>query len=53
MSAERSYLLGAVTKVHSQSFCASCWAFSEIGVVEGAYALKVDINGNIMQNPVM
>ena len=41
MSLDLSYLLRAVTKVHSQNFYSSFWAFSAISVVEGAYALKV------------
>ena len=27
--------------MHSQAFCAACWAFSAVGAVEGANAIQV------------
>lgn len=35
---------GVVSAVHSQSFCASCWAFSAVGAIEAAFAIQ---NGSL------
>ncbi|XP_012559591.2 uncharacterized protein LOC100198320 isoform X1 [Hydra vulgaris] len=42
-------IYGAVSEVHSQSFCASCWAFSAVGAIEGAYTIY---NGTLKEMAV-